>query len=298
MKRKGIILAGGYGTRLSPLTLALSKQLLPVFDKPMIYYPLTTLMLTGIREILVISTPRDLPIFRALLGRGDQWGIKLEYESQAKPQGIAEALLIGEGFMSDSPVALILGDNLFFGHGLTDLLAEANGKVERACVFAYRVKDPTRYGVVELSGTGRPVRLVEKPPLPASPLAVTGLYFYPPGVADIAAKLNPSPRGELEITDVNNWYLENDLLDVLVLHRGFAWLDTGTHEALHQAASFVQTVQERQGLLIASPDEIAWRLGYIDTPALELRARELGASEYASYLASMAADEADSRERS
>lgn len=289
--RKGIILAGGAGTRLSPLTLALSKQLLPVYDKPMVYYPLTTLMLAGVREILLISTPRDLPQFEALLGNGDRWGIRLAYEVQAEPRGIAEALLIGESFLADSPAALILGDNLFFGHGLTNLLVSANECRDRASIFAYRVRDANRYGVVEVSQSGLPIRLVEKPEKPASHMAVTGLYFYPPGVSSIAQELTPSPRGELEITDVNNWYLRNHLLDVHDLRRGFAWLDTGTHEALHQASSFVQTVQERQGLLIASPDEIAWRLGYIDTSALRARAFELGAGTYGSYLLALVQEE-------
>lgn len=292
MSRKGIILAGGHGTRLSPLTLALSKQLLPVYDKPMVYYPLTTLMLAGIRDLLVISTPRDLPQYRTLLGNGDQWGITLAYEVQAEPRGIAEAFLIGESFLAGSPAALILGDNLFFGHGLTDLLVRANESVERASIFAYRVKDANRYGVVEVSKSGRPIRLVEKPKKPSSMMAVTGLYFYPPNVVRVAEDLTPSGRGELEITDVNNWYLKNDLLDVHVLQRGFAWLDTGTHEALHQASSFVQTVQERQGLLIASPDEIAWRMGYISASALQVRATQLGAGTYGSYLQSLLREEA------
>jgi glucose-1-phosphate thymidylyltransferase len=291
MRRKGVILAGGSGTRLAPLTSAISKQLLPVYDKPMIYYPLTTLMLSGIREILIISADRDLPLYRQLLGTGRQWGLTVDYATQEAPRGIADALLIGDGFVSDSPTALILGDNLFFGHGLTGFLSRANENEARASIFAYRVKDPHRYGVIELANSGIPMRLIEKPETPVSHLAVTGLYFYPPGAARIAEKVSPSARGELEITDVNNWYLENDLLDVHVLHRGFAWLDTGTHEALHQASSFVQTVQERQGLLIASPDEIAWRMGYIDTAELRDLAGRLGVGEYGSYLQALA-DEA------
>jgi glucose-1-phosphate thymidylyltransferase len=292
MTRKGIILAGGTGTRLSPLTQAVSKQLLPVYDKPMVYYPLTTLMLAGIREILLISTGRDLPAFRALLGTGEQWGLTFEFMVQEEPRGIAEALLIGDSFLDDSATALILGDNLFFGHGLTDLLGQATNEPNRATVFAYRVRVPERYGVIELAESGRPIRLEEKPSSPISHLAVTGLYFYPPGAPRIAEKITPSPRGELEISDVNRWYLDNDLLDVRVLQRGFAWLDTGTHEALHQASSFVQTVQERQGLLIASPDEIAWRLGYIATSDLLRRADELGSGAYAAYLTTLATERA------
>ena len=290
MTRKGIILAGGAGTRLNPLTQAVSKQLLPVYDKPMVYYPLTTLMLAGMREILLISTGRDLPVFRALLGTGEQWGLRFEFMVQEEPRGIAEALLIGESFLEDSATALILGDNLFFGHGLTDLLGQAADEPDRATVFAYRVREPERYGVIELGESGRPIRLEEKPSSPISHLAVTGLYFYPPGASRIAEKITPSSRGELEISDVNRWYLDNDLLDVKVLQRGFAWLDTGTHEALHQASSFVQTVQERQGLLIASPDEIAWRLGYIGTSDLLRRADELGSGAYASYLRTLATE--------
>jgi glucose-1-phosphate thymidylyltransferase len=290
MTRKGVILAGGSGTRLSPLTVAVSKQILPVYDKPMIYYPLSTLMLAGIREILIISTPRDTPRFRELLADGSQWGLDITYAVQDQPRGIAEALLIGADFITDSPVALVLGDNLFFGHGLTGVLADANNSRDRATIFTYRVKNPERYGVVELAADGSVARIVEKPATPPSHLAVTGLYFYPPGVPDVAGQLQPSSRGELEITAVNNWYLDRGLLQMKVLHRGFAWLDTGTHEALHQAASFVQTVQERQGLLVASPDEIAWRLGYIDAQALVVTAKALGASDYAMYLKSLVAE--------
>ena len=290
MTRKGLILAGGSGTRLSPLTLAVSKQILPVYDKPMIYYPLTTLMLAGIREMLIISTPRDTPRFQELLGDGSQWGLRIEYAVQTEPRGIAEALLIGADFIGGSPVALVLGDNLFFGHGLTGALAEASASPDHATIFTYRVKNPERYGVVELARDGSVSRIIEKPSKPPSHLAVTGLYFYPPGVADVAGRIDPSPRGELEITAVNNWYLERGLLKMKILHRGFAWLDTGTHEALHQAASFVQTVQERQGLLVASPDEIAWRLGYIDAQALLVTAKALGTSDYAVYLESIVAE--------
>ena len=284
MTRKGVILAGGSGTRLNPLTLAVSKQILPVYDKPMVYYPLTTLMLAGIREILLISTARDLPRFEELLGDGSQWGLTFTYSVQDQPRGIADAFLIGEGFIGDSPVALVLGDNLFFGHGLTGVLAAANQSREWATIFTYRVKNPERYGVVQLTHDGSISQIVEKPVNPPSRLAVTGLYFYPPGVVEVARRFGPSSRGELEITAVNNWYLDQGLLHMQVLHRGFAWLDTGTHEALHQASSFVQTVQERQGLLVASPDEIAWRLGYIDTQALLVIAKTLGASDYAVYL--------------
>ena len=292
MTRKGLILAGGSGTRLSPLTLAVSKQILPVYDKPMIYYPLTTLMLAGIREILIISTPRDTPRFEELLGHGSQWGLAIDYAVQTEPRGIAESLLIGAHFIGGSPVALVLGDNLFFGHGLTGTLAEANRSRDHATIFTYRVKDPERYGVVELAQDGTVSRIIEKPSRPPSHLAVTGLYFYPPGVTDVARQIGASPRGELEITAVNNWYLERGMLEMKILHRGFAWLDTGTHEALHQAASFVQTVQERQGLLVASPDEIAWRLGYIDAQALLMTAKALGASDYAVYLESLVAEAA------
>ena len=287
MTRKGIILAGGSGSRLNPLTLAVSKQLLPVYDKPMIYYPLTTLMLAGIREVLVITTPRDLPLFRDLLGTGSQWGLTIEYLAQAQPRGIAEALILGEEFVGDSTCTLILGDNIFFGHGLADFLERASNNDEQASVFAYQVKDPERYGVVELAPDGAPLSLEEKPRSPASRLAITGLYFYPSGVSEVARGISPSERGELEITEVNRWYLEKGKIDVLLLHRGFAWLDTGTHEALHQASSFVQTVQERQGLLIASPDEIAWRQGFISTDHLRRRAMSLGSGTYASYLSAL-----------
>ena len=290
MTRKGVILAGGSGTRLSPLTVAVSKQILPVYDKPMIYYPLTTLMLAGIREMLIISTPRDTPRFQELLGDGSQWGLEIAYAVQDEPRGIADALLIGADFIADSPAALVLGDNVFFGHGLTGVLADANSNRADATIFTYRVKNPERYGVVQLAGDGSVARIVEKPVNPPSHLAVTGLYFYPAGVADVARQVEPSARGELEITAVNNWYLDHGLLQMKVLHRGFAWLDTGTHEALHQAASFVQTVQERQGLLVASPDEIAWRLGYIDAQALLVTAKALGASDYAMYLESLVAE--------
>ena len=290
MTRKGVILAGGSGTRLSPLTVAVSKQILPVYDKPMIYYPLTTLMLAGIREILIISTPRDTPRFQDLLGDGSQWGLDVSYAVQDQPRGIADAFVIGAEFIAASPVALVLGDNLFFGHGLTGVLADASNSPDHATIFTYRVKNPERYGVVQLAGDGSVARIIEKPVNPPSHLAVTGLYFYPPGVADVARQIEPSSRGELEITAVNNWYLDRGLLQMKVLHRGFAWLDTGTHEALHQAASFVQTVQERQGLLVASPDEIAWRLGYIDTQALLVTAKSLGASDYAMYLESLVAE--------
>lgn len=290
MNRKGIILAGGSGSRLQPLTMVVSKQILPVYDKPMIYYPLTTLMLTGIRDLLVISTLRDTPRFQELLGDGSRWGLRIDYAVQGEPRGIADALLIGEDYLAGDAVAMILGDNIFYGHGLTTVLEEAAADGEHATIFAYRVRDPQRYGVVELDSLGSPVRVIEKPNTVQSHLAVTGLYFYPEGASKLVRKLTPSSRNELEITDLNEMYLDQGILKVQILHRGFAWLDTGTHEALHHAASFVQTVQERQGLLIASPDEIAWRLGYIDQTALARLAKGMGNSEYAHYLLSLVED--------
>jgi glucose-1-phosphate thymidylyltransferase len=281
---KGIILAGGSGTRLHPMTLVSSKQLMPVYDKPMIYYPLSTLMYAGIREILVISTPQDLPQFQRLLGDGARWGISLSYAEQPRPEGLAQAYIIGADFVGGERSCLILGDNIYYGHGLDELLAPAAERTAGATVFAYRVTDPERYGVVEFDRTMRALSIEEKPEKPKSDWAVTGLYFFDKEVVDIAANLKPSPRGELEITDVNRVYLERGSLSVELLGRGFAWLDTGTPDSLLDAAEFVATLERRQGIKIACPEEIAYRMGYIDAAALERLGRELGKSSYGRYL--------------
>ena len=282
--RKGIILAGGSGTRLYPITQAISKQLLPVFDKPMVYYPLSVLMLAGIREVLVINTPHEQALFKTLLGDGSQWGMKIEYAAQPSPDGLAQAFLIGREFLAGAPSCLVLGDNIFYGHGLTDLLRNAHEREDGATVFGYWVRDPERYGVAEFDADGKVVGLEEKPSKPRSNYAVTGLYFYDGKASDLAAQLQPSPRGELEITDLNRLDLAQGKLHLQRLGRGYAWLDTGTHESLVEASSYIETIEKRQGLRVCCPEEIAWSNGWIDDAQLRALAQPLAKNGYGQYL--------------
>ena len=297
-QRKGLILAGGSGTRLHPATLAISKQLLPVYDKPMIYYPLATLMLAGLRDILVISTPQDTPRFAQLLGDGSQWGLNLQYAVQASPDGLAQAFVIGESFIGDGPSALVLGDNIFYGHDLQPLLEQADARTEGATVFAYHVQDPERYGVAEFDAQGRVLSLEEKPAQPRSHYAVTGLYFYDAQVVQLAKGLQPSARGELEITDLNRLYLQQDQLQVELMSRGYAWLDTGTHDSLLDASQFIATIEQRQGLKVSCPEEIAWRRGWIGDEQLEKLAHPLAKNGYGQYLQRLLKDPAAPRRSS
>jgi len=287
MDRKGIILAGGSGSRLYPATLGISKQMLPIFDKPMIYYPLSTLMLAGIRDILVISTPRDIPLFQELLGDGSKWGMNFSYLVQSHPDGLAQAFIIGAEFIGSSPSALVLGDNIFYGSQFAQILTETSTQTKGATVFAYNVSDPMRYGIVEFDKTGRAISLEEKPKIPKSNHAVTGLYFYDNDVIKFAKQIKPSLRGELEITDINKLYLQQDSLSVKVLGRGYAWLDTGTHESLLEASQFIATIEHRQGLKVACPEEIAWNLEWIDDARLEELAAPLSKNQYGQYLQSL-----------